>query len=321
MKPNRREFLKLAGIMGAGAVLTLHTPAIKEIFAEAVGEEGVHVIWLQGSSDNGCTISLLQGAGTPVSPDLVDVIRAFRLSIDFHPTIMIPTGDQALKPLKDAAEGITPLDVLIVEGSVPEGNYCTVGEINGTPVPFIDWVTTLGAKATYVVAVGTCAAFGGIPAANPNPAKCKSVSEVLQKEVINIPGCPPHPDWMTLTLADVLSGNKLKLDSLGRPKAFFQDNIHTNCPLKRRYHDNGKYAEWPSDEGCLYRLGCKGKKTSGDCPVRLWNNGVSSCTTGYWNNEGAQVYPAGAPCIGCTEPEFPEKPFSPFYEKLPEKEK
>ncbi len=321
MSITRRDFLKLSSTIGISAVISLYSPNIKRVFAEVNEEGGPHVIWLQGAGDTGCTISLLQGSGTEESPDLVDVIRMFRLSVDFQPTIMIPSGDQAIKTLEEAAEGIMPLDMLIVEGAIPEGNYCTVGEIGGNPVPFKDWVSILGSKAKHVVAVGTCAAFGGIPAAMPNPTGCISVAETLQKEVINIPGCPPHPDWITLTLATVLSGFNPKLDSLNRPKPFFQDKIHTNCQLKRSCYDIEKYAVEPSDAGCLFRLGCKGKKTLGDCPIRHWNNSVSSCTSGLWSDEDTQVYPAGAPCIGCTEPEFPENPFSPFYEKLTEKEK
>lgn len=316
MKIPRRDFIKLAGVMGAGAVIELYTFDITQAFAQAVDEK-VHVVWLQGAGDTGCTISLLQGAEP--YPDLVDVIRQFKLSVDFHPTIMVPAGDEAIKPLEDAAGGITPLDVLIVEGAVPKGHYCTVGEINDEAIPFEDWVEVLGAKAKHIVAVGTCAAFGGIPAANPNPTGCISVAEALGKrldEIVNIPGCPPHPDWMTLTLATVLSGVMPNLDKYGRPKEFFQDKIHENCPLKRR-HDEENFAKYPSDSGCLYRLGCKGKGPGarGDCPVRLWNNETSCCTAGKWIDDDTQLYPAGAPCIGCTEPEFPDSPWSPFYEK------
>jgi hydrogenase small subunit len=320
MKIGRRDFLKMAGVIGAGAVISLYTFDIAKVFAQAT-DGSVHVVWLQGAGDTGCTISLLQG----VDPDLVDVITEFRLSIDFHPTLMIPAGDEALESLEDAAEGITPLDVLIVEGAVPKGNYCTVGEIAGTPVPFEDWVRVLGDKAKYIVAVGTCAAFGGIPAAIPNPTGCTSVAEALGKElreIINIAGCPPHPDWMTLTLATVLSGVMPRLDRYGRPKEFFKNKIHENCPLRRRYEEE-KFASYPSDDGCLYKIGCKGKDPGarGDCPVRLWNNKTSCCTAGKWVDEDTQLYPAGAPCIGCTEPEFPEYPWSPFYERVGGKEK
>ncbi len=313
MKLARRDFLKLVGVAGISAVIKLYSLDIASVFAQSTNES-VHVIWLQGAGDTGCTMSWLQGA----DPDLVDVIRNFKLSVDFQPTIMIPSGDAAIKSLEDAAMGITPLDVLIVEGAVPTGHYCTVGEIAGTPVPFEDWVSVLAERAQYIVAVGTCAAFGGIPAAAPNPTGCRSVAETLGKnfdEIINIAGCPPHPDWITLTLATVLQGNTISLDKYGRPREFFRNNIHTNCPLKRRHEEN-KYAEYPSDEGCLINLGCKGKSPGarGDCPTRLWNNQTSSCTAGKWI-DNTQLYPAGAPCIGCTEPEFPEYPWSPFYEK------
>jgi len=320
MRVTRRDFLKMAGVLGTGAVIQLYTFNIARVFAQAT-DGAVHVVWLQGAGDTGCTISLLQG----VNPDLVDVITEFKLSVDFQPTLMIPAGDEAIKTLEDAADGITPLDVLIVEGAVPKGNYCSIGEINGVHIPFEDWVKVLGDKAKYIVAVGTCAAFGGIPAATPNPTECRSVAETLGKrssEIINIAGCPPHPDWITLTLATVLQGIRLDVDSYGRPKEFFKDKIHENCPLKRRYEDE-KFAKYPSDEGCLYKIGCKGKAPGarGDCPVRLWNNKTSFCTAGKWIDMDAPLYPAGAPCIGCTEPEFPEFPWSLFYERREGKEK
>jgi len=308
MRIKRRDFLKLAGTIGAGAVISIYTSDIQSIFAQ-VTQGQKHAIWLQGASDTGCTISLLQG----VNPDLVDVINRFRLSVDFQPNLMISSGDAAIGSLQDAVNGLTPLDVLIVEGAVPKASYCTVGEIAGTPVPFETWVQKLGARARHVVAVGTCAAFGGIPAAVPNPTTCRSVTQVLPyKRVVNIPGCPAHPDWVTLTLASVFSGTIPRLDEHGRPEAFFDEEVHEECPLKP-YYERDLFVSYPSERGkCLYSIGCRGPETHGDCPTRLWNNRTGFCTAGLWRN-GAEVYPAGAPCIGCTEPGFPDPPFSPFY--------
>jgi hydrogenase small subunit len=161
-----------------------------------------------------------------------------------------------------------------------------------------------------VIALGTCAAFGGIPAAAPNPTGARPVKEFLDskgisKPLVNIPGCPPHPDWFTGTVAGIiLNGLPTAddLDDLLRPKAFYGKLIHENCP-RRAYFDEGKFAKNPGDEGCLYGLGCKGPITYADCPLRRWNNGTN------W------VIGAGAPCNGCTQPEFPDGT-APFYEKL-----
>ena len=288
-------------MLGTTVAAALYKPEIIEALgAAATGEK--HVVWLQGAGCTGCTMSLLQTD----DPDLAEAIEWFRLSIDFHPTIMVPAGNNALESLKGIKEGSVPLDVLIVEGAIPKGGYCLVGEEEGKPINFEEWVKSLGSRATYIIAVGTCAAFGGIPSARPNPTGCRSVKDVLpEKTVVNIPGCPPHPDWMLLTLGVVLLGheNWIELDELGRPKVFYYDYIHNNCQ-RRQFFENLTFAEKPSEDGCLYFLGCRGPITKSDCPNRLWNKGTSYCII------------SNAPCIGCTEKGFPDEPFAPFYEKI-----
>ena len=124
--------------------------------------------------------------------------------------------------------------------------------------------------------------------------------------MINIPGCPPHPDWFVGTVEAILVGglSAVGLDDIGRPTRFFGQLIHENCP-RRAYFDEGKFAAHLSDQGCLYELGCKGTITHSDCPLRRWNS------SGNW------VIGSGAPCNGCTEPDFPNL-ITPFYERIPE---
>ncbi len=301
MKFSRREYLKTIAVMGTLAAVKIYTADIKRALALAASGE-VRVLWIQGAGCTGCTISLLQTN----DPDLVEAITNFRLAIDFHPTIMIPAGEEALTELEGTVQGKKPLDVLIVEGAVPEGNFCMVGERNGEPVPFEKWVRELGEKAKYVVAVGTCATFGGIPSGQPNPTKCRGVQEVLPgKTVINIPGCPPHPDWMLLTLTPVLLGhaNWIELDEDNRPKMFFHDYIHDLCQ-RRQFFENMRIAETFGEDECLWMLGCRGPITKSDCSLRLWNKGTSFCIL------------SNGPCIGCTEKGFPDPPFSPFYQPV-----
>jgi hydrogenase small subunit len=307
MRLKRRDFLKAAGMLGAGAAVEALSGDLRRVYAQ-VADGRKHLIWLVGSCDSGCTISWIQG----VSPDLVDVLQQFRLAVDFNPTLMIPSGDAAVKALNSAAWGTVPLDVLVVEGAVPAGNFCSVGESAGSPVPFETWVKRLAVRAKSIVAVGTCASFGGISAAQPNPTRCLPVSPVVSpKKVINIPGCPAHPDWITLTLADVLSGTTPALDGHGRPTVFFRKEVHELCPLKE---NDDVFAPSFSQAGCLRQLGCRGPITKADCPTRLWNNRTSFCISGP-RSGGSELYPAGAPCIGCTEPGFPDPPFSPFYKR------
>ena len=134
--------------------------------------------------------------------------------------------------------------LLVVEGGVPTalgGNACLAWTLNGQDVTFQTAVTDLASKAAKIVAVDTCAAWGGIPAAPPNPAGTKSVSAVVGKPTLNIGGCPPHPDWIVYTLVQLLLGNAIPLDSQGRPTALFGSTVHSHCP-RRDWSDDGPFA-------------------------------------------------------------------------------
>jgi hydrogenase small subunit len=183
-----------------------------------------------------------------------------------------------------------------------------VGYENGQEIRFTDRVKKLAKNAAAVLSVGTCSSFGGVPAARPNPTGCVSVAKFLKDEgidqkVINIAGCPPHPDWIIGSIAHVLLYNEIpELDAFGRPKVFYSKLVHDNCP-RRQYFDNSEFAKNFSDPGCLLLLGCKGPEAHCDSMDRLWNNGTNWCIK------------AGAPCIACTEKGFPGCA-TPFYEKM-----
>lgn len=299
---SRREFMKLCA--GSVAAVSLSQALLPEL-AKAVPAAGnPPVLWIQGASCTGCSISLLNSAQPGVKEILTEII-----SLKFHPNVSAAAGDLALKVIEET--GSAGKYYLVVEGAVPTkdgGIYCTVGERDGKPVTFLDRVKELGKKATAVLAVGTCSAFGGIPAAKPNPTGCKSVSDVLKEAgintpVINIAGCPPHPDWIIGTLAHILLFNEIpELDKFGRPKVFYGKLVHENCP-RRQYFDASKFAKHFSEEGCLLEIGCKGPIAHCDSFDRQWNNGTSWCIK------------AGAPCIACTEEGFPNCAV-PFYERM-----
>jgi hydrogenase small subunit len=226
---------------------------------------------------------------------------------------MAGAGEPVIKVLQDTAKEKKGSYVLVVDGAIPTaagGVYCVMGEQAGKPVSIEDRFVELARGALAILAVGTCAAFGGIPAAAPNPTGCQPLKKVLdargiKKPLVNIPGCPPHPDWFVGTVASIILNGLPKADELDdnlRPLAFYGKLIHENCP-RRAYFDEGKFAKKFGDDGCLYELGCKGPITYADCPLRRWNNGTN------W------VIGAGAPCNGCTQPEFPDL-MAPFYEKL-----
>jgi len=271
------------------------------------------VIWLQGAGCTGCSVSVLNAVSPKIQNLLLDeLVPGQQLSLIFHATIMAGQGEPVIEVLRNAEKNIKGGYILVVEGAIPtaqDGVYGSIGEKDGKHWTIQKSVEQLGANALLTIALGTCAAYGGIPAAHPNPTGCKSVKAVFDEKgidtlVVNIPGCPPHPDWFVGTVAVVMfSGlQAVELDNINRPKLFYGQLIHENCP-RRADFDKGKFAQKLSEPGCLYKLGCKGHYTNADCPIRQWNNGVSWCIK------------AGSPCLGCVEPEFPDNT-SPMYEKI-----
>lgn len=323
---NRRDFLKLCALLGVGAVVTLYSAEIKRVIGQVAEQNGgkIHLIWLNLASDTGCTISMLQAS----NPDLIEAVENLNISADFWKALMTPDydlgwvsagyteEDNSQVPLFNAAFGSAPVDVLVVEGAPqlgtpkggPAGFFCTTGQNSGVPVSGYDLLQKLASKATYVVAVGHCSSFGGIPAASGNVTGAVPVSEALSKAsistknpVINLPGCPANPDWTLVTLATVLQGINPDLDDQGRPKAFFTSYIHDNCPRREAY-DRGQMAKTFDDPvGCFWELGCKGPITQAACAKTKWDAGTSFCTQ------------AGPMCWGCMHPNFPDSPTSEFF--------
>jgi hydrogenase small subunit len=274
----------------------------------------IPAVWIGGGTCGGCSVSVLNTVAPSIKNILIDeVVPGRHISLKFHMNISAGSGDAVIKAIEDTGTQHPGGFVLIVEGVVPTaegGVFCAVGEKGEKPIPFYQWVVDLGKKAMAVIALGTCASFGGIPGARPNLTGVKSVMDIFKEEkittpLINIPGCPPHPDWFVGTVARILIAGLPTaddLDDLLRPKDFYGMLIHENCQ-RRPYFDEGKFAKKFGDPGCLYELGCKGPITYADCPIRQWNNGVNWCIK------------SGMGCQGCTQPEFPDFQGS-FYEPL-----
>jgi len=303
MSITRRKFLQILSCSGAAVSLSqIWFPEIVQAITKKAGN--LPVFWIQGQSCSGCSVSALNAT----YPDIAKVITEV-ISLEFHPTVMAAAGDLALTPLYRGVEKYRGKFVLVVEGSVPTGGevFCTVGEAKGKAISFERWVKDLGMAAKAIINVGTCSAFGGIPAAQPNPTGAKAVRDIIPgATMINIPGCPPHPDWIVGTIAHVLLFGLPALDEEKRPKVFFDKVIHENCEL-RSYFEDKKFAKHFSEEGCLLELGCKGPIAHCDVSIRGWNNGVNWCVR------------SGSPCIGCTEPAFPfDPPAEGLYHRLAE---
>ncbi len=284
---SRREFLKIATV--TTAVLGLKYTQVGRVIAQLETQPRVPVIWLHFQDCTGCSEAITRS----FNPSLANLILN-DVSLDYHETLMAVAGHQAEAAKQQIMQEYAGQYVLVVEGSIPTGFGMTC--IGGRSAE--DILSEAAAGAMAIIAVGNCAAFGGIPAAKPNPTDAHGVMDfVTDKPIINVPGCPPIPDVMTNTIAHILVLGALpELDRLKRPKMFYAQTIHDRC-VRRGFYDAGLFANTFGDEGykegyCLYKLGCKGPTTYNACASLKWNEGTS--------------YPiqAGHPCIGCSEPNF-----------------
>ncbi len=274
----------------------------------------VPVVWLQGAGCSGCVVSLLNSFSPSIHTVLLrELTPARHLNLRFLLTAMAGQGPQVVEVLTDTAEAQAGKYVLVMEGSVQTGHplFATLGEEGEREVPIRERAAALARSALAVVGMGSCAAYGGIPSGAPNPTGAVGIGEFLAGEgidtpVLNVPGCPPHPDWLIGTLAAVLRYglDAIEVDEIGRPTMYYGKLIHETCP-RRPDFDAGKFAKQFGEPGCLYELGCKGPVTYADCPTRMWNSGTNWCVG------------AGSPCHGCVEPGFPDR-LSPLYQKIDE---
>ncbi|MCX5669763.1 MAG: hydrogenase small subunit [Planctomycetota bacterium] len=274
----------------------------------------IPVVWMQGAACTGCVVSLLNSLSPGIARLVLrELVPGKHVSLRFLVTAMAGQGRQVMDVVRDETVKDKGNYILVMEGSVPVGHpaYGTVGEEGGREIPIAEIAGNLARHAAAVVCMGTCSSFGGIPAASPNPTGCVSMGELLAREkittpVVNIPGCPPHPDWLIGSLLAVavygLGPVAGLLDDLKRPKIFYGKLVHETCP-RRADFDAARFAKKFGDPGCLYLLGCRGPASYADCPTRMFNSGTNWCIG------------AGGPCHGCVEPEFPDR-FSPLYEKI-----
>ena len=295
MQINRRKFLKYC--IGSAASLGLPLSVVGQLEKALATESAAlpTVIWLNGANCTGCTVSLANLFSHEGPTDIADLLTGY-IDLAFHPNLMGAAGDLAVQQLQEAAAGDF---ILAVDGGIPtafDGHTCLLWTENGRDVTAKEAVLSLAPKAAAVLCIGTCASFGGMPSADPNPTGIVSVSDLIGRQTINIPGCPAHPDWIVWTVANLLAGVIPELDDDGRPTQLFKQSIHKTCPRKGQAEAN----TFGEEGACLKELGCKGPKTKSDCPVRQWNNGTSWCIG------------ANSVCLGCTENGFPDK-FSPFY--------
>lgn len=304
---SRRDFLKLSGLLAAamglqaapveasGLPASLIEPARgyqeQAILRALETKQRLPVIWLEFQDCTGCT----EAVSRSVSPSLGNLVLN-TLTIEYHETLSAAAGFQVEQAKQDAMKKYAGQYILVVEGSIPlanDGAYCVIGGRTA-----IDHLKEAAAGAAAIIAVGNCAAYGGIPKAKPNPTDAKGVWEIITDQpVVNIPGCPAIPEATTGVIAHfAIFGTLPELDNLNRPKTFYGKTVHDRC-LRRPFYEAGKFALSFDDEGaregyCLYKLGCKGPTTYNACASIKWDQGLS--------------FPiqSGHPCLGCSEPNF-----------------
>jgi hydrogenase small subunit len=247
------------------------------------------VIWLHFQDCTGCTETLLQTS----HPDFGDLILNV-ISLEYHETLMAGSGMQARQALDEAVQKYSGKFILVVGGTIPTKDQGIYMKLAGRPA--LDMLDDISGKAAAIVAIGSCASWGGIPSADPDPTGAVGVADLLpKKSIVNIPGCPPNPyTLLGVRLQYAADGTLPEMDEKRRPKFAFDRDIHEHCP-RRAHFDAGNFVKQYGDAGhrevrCLYEMGCKGPDTLAGCSTRHFN-------------EIPDVWPIGigAPCIGFTE--------------------
>ncbi|MET0102527.1 MAG: HupU protein [Sedimenticola sp.] len=271
-------------------------------------ERKLNMLWLQSGGCGGCTLSVLNAE----SPDLFTTLESAGIDILWHPSLSEQSGGEVVELLESISRGDIPLDLLCLEGSVIRGPNNSGGfhQLAGTGRSMKNWLDDLASKAEHVVAIGTCAAYGGITAGGDNFVEaCGLQYEGFDEggllgpsfrsrsglPVVNIAGCPTHPNWVLETLMQIVMGDfrENDMDDLGRPRSYADHLVHHGCP-RNEYYEFKASAEKPSQLGCMMEhMGCLGTQAHADCNTRLWN-GEGSCLRG------------GYACINCTAPGFEE---------------
>ena len=292
----------------------------------------VHVFWIAGMSCDGCSIAASGATNPSVEDLLLGRIPNLPKVVLHHPVLSPGAGVEFIRPFRAAINGTLGAPyVVVLEGSVPDdqafpseyGYFSAMGaggfdpdSETDQPNRVTDWLWKLAPGAAAYVAIGTCATWGGIPAAAGNITGSMSLSDFLGKDyrsalgvpVVNVPGCSPVGDNFTETVAAVLLflqnlGPLPKFDELGRPAWLFEETVHRHCP-KAGYYEEGVFAHEPGDNQCLVEIGCWGPVVQCNIVERGAINHMGGCMV------------AGGACIGCTMPGFPDK-YSPFYKAPP----
>jgi len=292
--------------------------------------EVVHAFWLAGMSCDGCSISVVGATAPSAEALMAGTLPGIPRVILHHPVLSVEAGAAFVENFRMAERGeLGAPYVVIFEGSVADeriaaktGGYWSalgaeeLADGSHRPIPTATWLARLAPKAAATIAIGTCATWGGIPAAVGNPTGSMAVMDFLGKDyrsdlglpVVNIPGCAPVGDNFTETVAAVLLflqgiGPLPEFDELGRPAWLFNTTVHQRCG-RAGFYEEGVFADRYGQKECLVEVGCWGPVVQCNITSRGAINHVGGCMN------------TGGICIGCTMPGFPDR-FAPFYQEPP----
>ena len=285
----------------------------------------IHILWITaGLGCDGDSVSITAAEQPSIEDILLGALPGLPKVHLHNPVLAYENGGEFLQFFHDGAAGKLEPFVLVVEGSIPnenikaEGYWAAMGtdQATGQPILTTQWIDRLAPKALAVVAIGTCATYGGIHAMAGNPTGCMGLADYLGWQwrskagipIVNVPGCPVQPDNFTETLLYLLRqaaglAPMIPLDRELRPTWLFGKTVHEGCD-RGSYYEQGDFAKEYGSPKCLVKIGCWGPVVNCNVTKRGWMRGIGGCPN------------VGGICIGCTMPGFPDK-FMPFMDQPP----
>ena len=297
----------------------------KNSFQQKSSVEKITILWITaGLGCDGESVAITAAT----QPSIEDIVLGGLPGVPevhfINPFYSFENADEYINYLVLAEKSELDPFILVIEGSIPneqikeEGYWAALGtdKKTGQPITTCEWIDRLAPKAWAVMAVGTCATYGGIHAMEGNPTGAMGLPDYLGWNwkskggipIVCVPGCPTQPDNLTETLLYLLYQSAerapmISLDESLRPTWLFRETVHEGCD-RGGYYEQGQFGDDYGSKYCIVKLGCWGPVVQCNVPKRGWIGGVGGCPN------------VGGICIGCTMPGFPDK-FMPFMNQPP----
>jgi len=216
---------------------------------QAAEDPVLHILWMNGGLGcDGDSVALTAATQPSIEEIVLGALPGLPKVAVHWPLIDFECGpeqgaDNFIEWWHKADRGELDPFVLVVEGSIPneaiksEGYWCGFGNnpATGQPMTTNEWLDRLAPKATVILAVGTCATYGGIHAMAGNPTGAMGVPDYLGWDwkskaglpIVCVPGCPIQPDNLSETILYLLyqvagQAPMIPLDEALRPKWLFE---------------------------------------------------------------------------------------------------